>query len=47
MTIEEHRTRLTVIGAAAIERARTTAAVFLLILVLKVHIKRPVGEREN
>lgn len=30
-----------VIGAVAIERARRTVAVFLLILVFKVHIKRP------
>lgn len=50
VTIEQHRedmtavTRLTVIGAVAVEGARRTVAVFLLVLVFKVHIKRPVGK---
>lgn len=40
-------TGLTVIGAVAIERPRRAVTVFLLILVFKVHIKRPVGKIEK
>lgn len=40
-------TRLTIIGAVAIERRRGAVTVFLLILVFKVHIKRPVGKIEQ
>ena len=37
----------TVIGAVAIERPGRAATVFLLILVFKVHIKRPAKKIEQ
>lgn len=38
---------LTVIGAVAIEGPGCAAAVFLFVLILKVHVKRPAGNMTN